>query len=364
MQRMQSSTLIRVGLVGAGAIAQFHVRALKNLSGVKLVAVCDPDYHKAIALQQSAAIQAFDSIDGMCKAVALDAVHVLVPPDAHAATSVECLNRGWHVLVEKPLATTVEECLEIEAVAARAGRFVGVNHNTTFLPCFLQLIQDIQARKLGAIENVQVCTNVALPQLAAGQHGYWFFASPGNILLELGSHPLSAIIRLIGPVDAVRTLVSGRVVLNNGSEFFDTWQMLLSCQRAAAQWYFSVGRNLPHECIHVVGQDGAAVVDLLRNTYTFSNRTRFVGAVDNLVDAWRRSCSYLGGGLHNVTGYAVGFLGIKDTSDIFSVGMRKSIAAFHDAIRRNEKPPVGITESTAVIHACQQIMAAAGRQEK
>ena len=47
-----------------------------------------------------------------------------------------------------------------------------------------------------------------MPQLATGQTGQWMFAEPGNIILELGPHPLSALVRLMGPVESVKTVVS------------------------------------------------------------------------------------------------------------------------------------------------------------
>jgi predicted dehydrogenase len=201
MARSQISQPIRVGIVGAGFIARFHAQALKKLPGVTLEAVCDRDQTRAATLQQAFRIpRLFTSIAAMSRGVVLDAVHVLVPPAAHANTAIGCLDKGWHVLVEKPFATTPEECRDIEDAALRAGRFVGVNHNLTFLPSFLGLISDIRSRRLGRIESVFVCWNMPLPPLATGQTGHWMFAELGNIILELGPHPLSAIVRLMGRV--------------------------------------------------------------------------------------------------------------------------------------------------------------------
>src|SRR5262245_29536790 len=73
--------------------------------------------------------QAFDSIGAMSEGVMLDAVHVVVPPLTHASAVSECLKNGWDVFVEKPFATTVQQCHDIESFAGQAQRVVGVNHN-------------------------------------------------------------------------------------------------------------------------------------------------------------------------------------------------------------------------------------------
>jgi 2-alkyl-3-oxoalkanoate reductase len=357
MARSQISQPIRVGIVGAGFIARFHAQALKKLPGVTLEAVCDRDQTRAATLQQAFRIpRLFTSIAAMSRGVVLDAVHVLVPPAAHANTAMDCLDKGWHVLVEKPFATTPEECRDIEDAALRAGRFVGVNHNLTFLPSFLGLISDIRSRRLGRIENVFVCWNMPLPPLATGQTGHWMFAELGNIILELGPHPLSAIVRLMGPPESAKTVLSDKRTLRNGSAFFATWQMLFVCERGPAQCYFSVGGNFLDCFVHVVGQDGSATVDLIRNTYVFSTKTRFVSPVDSFVDAMRRSRSLFADGFHNISTCARGVLGLNVSSDVFSVGMRNSIVAFHEAISRGGEPPAGIVEGTTVIRACHAVI--------
>lgn len=357
MDRTQTAQPIRVGLIGAGVIARFHAQALRNLPGVTLTAVCDRDRNRAVALQQAFGIpQVFDSVAQMSKSATLDAVHVLLPPTAHAAMAVDSLERGWHVFVEKPFATSVQQCRQVEAAALRAGRHVGVNHNCTFLPAFLRLIDDIRGRRLGYIESVHACFNMPMPQLAAGQHWHWMFAEPGNIVLEIGPHPLSTIVRLMGPVKAANTVVSGQRILKNGSTFFDGWYSVLTCDRGVAQCSFSVGGGFSDGWVYVVGQDGSAMVDLLRNTYSFSTKSRFAKPVEDFVGSLQRSRAFFAYGCRNICNFAAGMLSLSVTNDPFSVGMRNSIVAFHDAIGRGTEPPAGIAEASAVIEACETLI--------
>jgi len=357
MDRTQTAQSIRVGIIGAGGIARFHAQALRKLPGVTLAAVCDRDRNRAVALQQAFGIpHVFDSVGAMSQNAVLDAVHVLLPPTAHATVAMEALNAGWHVFIEKPFATNIHECRQVEALAGRVGRQVGVNHNLTFLPAFLKLIADVRAKRLGYIESVHACFNVPMPQLAVGQHGHWMFAETGNIVLELGPHPLSTIVRLIGPVHAANTVVSGERTLKHGSTFFDGWYSVLTCERGVAQCSFSFGGGFTDGWVYVIGQDASAMVDLVRNTYFLSTKSRFVKPVEDFFDSLQRSRSFLSDGFHNIANFGAGVLGLSVTNDVFSVGMRNSIVAFYEAIGRGAEPPVGIIEGTAVIQACQTVI--------
>src|SRR5881398_3328188 len=111
MERKQAAQPLRVDIIGAGGIARFHAQALRKLPGVMLEAVCDRDRNRAVTLQQSFSIpQVFDSVAEMSQRAAIDVVHVLLPPAAHAAMAIDAIERGWHVFVEKPFVTTAQAC--------------------------------------------------------------------------------------------------------------------------------------------------------------------------------------------------------------------------------------------------------------
>src|SRR2546421_12428237 len=124
----------RVGLVGAGNICEFHIRALRRLGGVELIGLTDLDAGRAQALAERFGVPAtFASMDALLDA-GVDAIHVLTPPSSHAALTLRALERGCHVLVEKPLATSTEDCDRIARAAQKAGRAVGVDHAMLFDP--------------------------------------------------------------------------------------------------------------------------------------------------------------------------------------------------------------------------------------
>src|SRR5262249_52442606 len=78
----------------------------------------------------------------------------------HARFAIAAMIGGAHVLIEKPLCVSREECEQVVSAAVRHSRVVGVNHNVSFDSTFGRLVECIGARHLGAIENVTVSWNV------------------------------------------------------------------------------------------------------------------------------------------------------------------------------------------------------------
>ncbi|MGI9252393.1 MAG: Gfo/Idh/MocA family protein [Thermomicrobiales bacterium] len=136
-----SNSPLRIGVIGAGNWAkEAHVPAFRLAPATKVVAICDVDGDRAATVAAQAAIPAFYAdVREMLEAEKLDAVSVVTPDDAHVAPVIEALQRGLHVLCEKPLATTVEDA----AMLARRGREAGVVTRMGFTmraaPAMLQL---------------------------------------------------------------------------------------------------------------------------------------------------------------------------------------------------------------------------------
>ena len=131
---MTTGRTFRTALVGAGYIAPYHVQALARLPQVTLVGITDLDQERARRLaSEHGGLTVFPSLAAMVEA-GVDVVHVLTPPHAHAAVALEAMALGCDVLIEKPLATSVEEADRILEAARRGGTHVAVGHVERFQP--------------------------------------------------------------------------------------------------------------------------------------------------------------------------------------------------------------------------------------
>src|ERR1017187_1976701 len=94
---------VRVGLVGAGYVSAYHIRALKTLSNVEIVGIADLNQDRARQMAAQHSISVFRSLEEM-RGAKPDVIHVLTPPDSHCAVTLEALGMGCHVFIEKPMA--------------------------------------------------------------------------------------------------------------------------------------------------------------------------------------------------------------------------------------------------------------------
>ena len=121
---------IRGAVVGAGHMGQYHVLALAELWGVDLVGVVDTDFERARRVAAPYGVRAFR--DHRELAGEVDFVTVAVPTERHFEVARELLEAGAHVLVEKPMTSTLEEAKDLFRVARQRNRVLHVGHVERF----------------------------------------------------------------------------------------------------------------------------------------------------------------------------------------------------------------------------------------
>ncbi|HUV39743.1 MAG TPA: Gfo/Idh/MocA family oxidoreductase, partial [Planctomycetota bacterium] len=124
--------LLRAGVVGVGHFGRHHARVYSELDDVELVGVFDVDRERARTVAGELRTAAFDDLAGLLDRV--DVVSVAVPTCDHAAVSAQALERGVSVLVEKPMAATLEEAVALRETARRSEAKLQVGHIMRFNP--------------------------------------------------------------------------------------------------------------------------------------------------------------------------------------------------------------------------------------
>jgi len=318
-----------------------------------MVGVCDIDLNRARTLQAKYGIPAaFDSLEAMLRDTRPDVVHVLLPPELHAAAAEKCLAAGAHLFMEKPFCVTVEECRQVQSLAEGNGLQIGVNHNVVFMPAFVELLQAIRDCRFGAIEHVQVMFTAPMPNIETATPNHWMFTAPERIMLEIGPHPFSMCVRLVGRPTHVSAVASGEVTLANGARFFKHWQSSLVGERGTAQCVFSVGGAIPSIAAHVIGEDAQAFVDLRRNSLQILEKTPYL-RLDDTVNGWKNSWRSGRRSFRNLKAYAMGAMGFAPRYDQQGFSFRSSITAFYRALAAGKTPRIDAVEGTAVVEACQ-----------
>ncbi len=222
--RRSSPNAVRVALLGAGYIADWHAQALQSVDGVELVAVCDRAMAKAEALAQKfGAKHVYTSLEDMLAAEQLDAVHVLLPPSGHFEAARTVLEADVHVFLEKPMCANADDCDTLVRLAEERGLRLGVDHNFLFTEIYEQLQRDVRGGVLGLIDDVVITWHREMPQAAHGPFDAWMLRDPLNILMEVGSHSAAHLLDLLGEPDGLDVQASNGVELPTGVPFYRRW---------------------------------------------------------------------------------------------------------------------------------------------
>jgi predicted dehydrogenase len=146
---------LRVGVVGAGVMGSNHARVLAGLPGVTLVGIVDPlPEHRAPATAL-AGCRAFAELDELFEE-GVDAMTIAAPTHLHHEIALACITRNIHILVEKPVATTVEEGQDIVNAARSAGVTLMVGHVERFNPAVAAIKQAIAGEDILSIGITRV----------------------------------------------------------------------------------------------------------------------------------------------------------------------------------------------------------------
>lgn len=159
---------IKVAVIGAGMMGKNHLRTYKNLSNFELVGVYDIFPEAAKSAAEAFGIKAFSSLEEVAEAV--DAVSVVTTSVTHAAVGEFFLNKGIHCLIEKPLATSQEECMRLINAAKNNNVTLLVGHIEQFNPAVEQMhkilnnseICSLEARRMSAASGRITDVDVAM----------------------------------------------------------------------------------------------------------------------------------------------------------------------------------------------------------
>src|ERR1700681_1091460 len=154
-QDAEAKSAIRIGVIGAGIMGSNHARVLAGLPDATLVGIVDPLPEHRSRATEFAGCRAFASLEELIDE-GVDAVTVAAPTHLHHEISLACIARGIHVLVEKPIASTVEEGRQIVAAARRKGVKLMVGHIERFNPTVQAIKQAISAEDILSIAITRV----------------------------------------------------------------------------------------------------------------------------------------------------------------------------------------------------------------
>lgn len=202
---------LRAGVAGAGAMGRNHARVFSLLEDVELVAIYDRDKTQAEAVAAEFGARAVDSLDDFAEAV--DAATVAVPTVAHREVGCHLMEKGVHVLMEKPIADSLEDARALIETSHRCERILQIGHIERFNPV-MQELEDrlteprfIEAHRLSPFPNRSIDIGVVLDLMI---HDL-------EIILHLVKSPVQSVDAVGVPVMTSREdIANARIRFENG----------------------------------------------------------------------------------------------------------------------------------------------------
>jgi len=191
---------VSIGIVGCGAVAPFHLRALKKLKHVEVKAVADVIKERAMCLAKLYKINHFyESLTDMLEKEDIDAIYVLTNPQSHAALAIEAMRAGKHVLVEKPTCVTLKEADEMLYTAKKYKVILFPIEQFLFTPAIQKAIKFISSGKAGEVTNIYTYASISplVEELKKGMLPKWFYSLPGGIYGEEIPHSLYTTLKIL-----------------------------------------------------------------------------------------------------------------------------------------------------------------------
>jgi len=275
---------LNIGVIGLGAIGQKHVSALAHMDRTNLVAIADVDQNVLDSTAKQFGATPYTDYKKMIAHPGLDAVVVATPDQLHRDPCVCAAEAGKHILVEKPIATTIEDGEAIIKSADKAGVKLMVGFSLRYTPQYLHAKKLVADGKLGDLVSIfaRRLNVITQPERIKGRCG---------VLLFLGSHDFDAMRWIVGsePIsiycEASSSVPSKYPIENETFSIIRFKNGVVGC--AHIGWYLQTqhpaGRDFK---LDLVGSKGSLNIDQMRQgveVYT-QEGAKFPSMASTLVD--------------------------------------------------------------------------------
>ncbi len=197
------SEQIRFGLIGCGRVSPRHVQSIAELEGARLVAVADVIASRAERVAKEQRAEAYTDYRRMLERNDIDVINICTPSGMHAPMTIEALQAGKHVIVEKPMALNLPDADRMIATARATGKKLCVVLQNRYNPPMLDLRRVVDENRLGKLLLGNATVRWYRPQeyYEDGWHGTW--AMDGGALMNQSIHHIDALQWLMGEVESV-----------------------------------------------------------------------------------------------------------------------------------------------------------------
>lgn len=253
---------LKVAVVGCGFVAQKrHIPSFLRLKNdVSLCAVCDLNQDLARDVANRFGIpNVYSDLSKMLSKEHPDVVDVCTPPKVHASVAVEAMESGCHVLLEKPMASSLSDCDKMTQASKKYGVKLSVVHNQRFYPPFLKAQKLVENGAIGELTGMRVLSLTNREEYMAHEN-HWVHKLPGGIIGETGPH---AVYLSLAFVKSVRNVdVYARKKTDYPWVLYDDYRVELEGEGISSSIYVSHASDYTACDVDLFGRDHALRIDM------------------------------------------------------------------------------------------------------
>ena len=307
--------MVRVGVIGCGKIAQVrHIPEYLDNPDVQLAGLFDLNQERAKALADKTGCKAYNSIEELLADKEIDAVSVCAANHVHAQITSDALNAGKHVLCEKPMAITIEDCEAMVSTAKKTGKKLMIGQNQRFAKAHVEAKKLLKEGAIGDVATFRTTFGHGGPETWSVDAGpqNWFFdkkRAAMGAMADLGIHKTDLIQYLLDDVVAETTAqvvtldkrdAAGNLigVDDNAICIYKMKKGTIGTMTASWTYYGEEDNSTvlygtkgimkiysnPSYCIEVIRRDGGKVLYDIDQIQTNDNQTK-----SGIIDAFVRS---------------------------------------------------------------------------
>ena len=268
---------VKVALVGAGSIADEHIRGYETYADLAVIAaVAEIDVARRAQRQEQLSVVGYADVAGMLADAEIDAVDICLPHHLHHDAVIAAADAGKHILCEKPLCLSAAEARDIESAVERNAVTLMCAHNKLFLPSVARAKEVIESGEIGQVYEVRT-TDSFYNDFDPETMGWRAHVrtSGGGELIDTGYHPTYLLLHLAGgvPIEATAMFSTHRLTFMEGE---DSAQVLVRFDNGvvghiATSWAYTAAPIT--ERFSAVGELGSLHTDPRGNALTVTTRS-------------------------------------------------------------------------------------------
>jgi predicted dehydrogenase/nucleoside-diphosphate-sugar epimerase len=349
------SKALNVGIIGCGRIAEHHLRFIARTEGARVTALSDPILANARRFADQYDIRdVYDSYLDLLDSTRLDIVHILSPPEYHYAQALDAIDRGVHVLLEKPCTIRPQELDDLYQRAEARGVLLCPDFIQLFTPVFLRAASLIDSCQLGKVVHLESHLSIDLnnPELREAMGLPWRYNLPGGILHDNITHPLYMVLRWLGKPQTVTVFPQSHHILPQG--LTDHMSIMLESEGCTANILISAVIKPEPYYIQVFCERGSVLVNFDTSTNVIVRTGILPRFLRRATANFDQACQLFASGINNLFKFARRRL-------LPYQGLENLIPRFYDCIRAGGELPVSKELALSVAKVEAEIFSQAGK---